>query len=371
MSEAKMKLIYFGVETTILCSPEENIKDILKRYSIKIKKDINNLVFYYNANLVDKEKKYKDIINNIDKERKEMNIIVYDYNNTIIEERIIKSKDIICKECKKNIKIKIDNYRYNIYGCKHERNNIKIKEFENSQEINESKIICEICNENNKGNAYNNEFYRCIICNKNICPLCKIKHNHNIIEYDKINYICNKHNLNYIRYCKECNKNICMKCEKEHNNHERIYYGDILPNEDNGIKELKEYINKLRKEINDIIYKLNNILINMEIYYNMSNNIINNNIINNNNINYEILININEYIKYNNIIIKDIKNIINNNDIKEKINNIINIYNKMNVDNYIIGEIEIKEEDINKEIRIINTFEEVKRQNKWEDDEDD
>ena len=366
MSEVKMKLIYNGVETTILCTPEEYIKDILKRYSIKIQKDINNLVFYYNGNLVDKENKYKDIINNIDKERKEMNIIVYDYNNTIIEERIIKSKDIICKECKKNIKIKIDNYRYNIYGCKHERNNIKIKEFENSQEINESKIICEICNENNKGNTYNNEFYRCIICNKNICPLCKIKHNHNIIEYDKINYICNKHNLNYIRYCKECNKNICMKCEKEHNNHERIYYGDILPNEDNGIKELKEYINKLRKEINDIIYKLNDILINMEIYYNMSNNIINNNIINNNNINYEILININEYIKYNNIIIKDIKNIINNNDIKEKINNIINIYNKMNIDNnYIIGEIEIKEEDINKEIRIINTFEEAKRQNGW------
>ena len=36
--------------------------------------------------------------------------------------------------------------------------------------------------------------------------------------------------------------------------------------------------------------------------------------------------------------------------------------------NYIISEIEIKEEDINKDIRIINSFEEVKRKLKWEGD---
>ena len=35
-------------------------------------------------------------------------------------------------------------------------------------------------------------------------------------------------------------------------------------------------------------------------------------------------------------------------------------------ENYIIGEIEMKEEDINKDIRIINSFEEVKRINEFE-----
>ena len=35
----------------------------------------------------------------------------------------------------------------------------------------------------------------------------------------------------------------------------------------------------------------------------------------------------------------------------------MNIYDKINNINYIIGEIEIREEDINKEIRIINSFE--------------
>ena len=39
--------------------------------------------------------------------------------------------------------------------------------------------------------------------------------------------------------------------------------------------------------------------------------------------------------------------------------------------NYIIGEIEIQEKDINKNIRIINTFEQTKRENKWKDGKDD
>ena len=56
-----------------------------------------------------------------------------------------------------------------------------------------------------------------------------------------------------------------------------------------------------------------------------------NNIINNyfcRNINYEILYNIIEFNKYNDIIIKDINEIINDSNINNKIKNIINIYNK-------------------------------------------
>ena len=40
--------------------------------------------------------------------------------------------------------------------------------------------------------------------------------------------------------------------------------------------------------------------------------------------------------------------------------------------NYIIGEIEIQEKDINKDMRIINTFEQTKRENnRWGYKEDD
>ena len=50
---------------------------------------------------------------------------------------------------------------------------------------------------------------------------------------------------------------------------------------------------------------------------------------------------------------------------------VISTNNEMNEEmkNYIIAEIEIKEEDIDKYIRIINSFEEFKRENKWEDKE--
>ena len=48
----------------------------------------------------------------------------------------------------------------------------------------------------------------------------------------------------------------------------------------------------------------------------------------------------------------------------------MNIYNKMNCNiNYIIGEINITPKDINKDIRIINSYEECKRVYKWKNSE--
>ena len=51
-------------------------------------------------------------INNEDKNKHEMNIIVYNMNNTIIKENISikQSEDIICTKCKNNILIKIEEY---------------------------------------------------------------------------------------------------------------------------------------------------------------------------------------------------------------------------------------------------------------------
>jgi len=96
-----------------------------------------------------------------------------------------------------------------------------------------------------------------------------------------------------------------MLCSKEHKNHSTIYYEDIiLSEEDNkkAINKLKDYINKFNNNINDIVEILNKVKDNMKIYYNIYNNIISN--YNYENINYEILYNINEFNKYNNIIIK-------------------------------------------------------------------
>ena len=63
----------------------------------------------------------------------------------------------------------------------------------------------------------------------------------------------------------------------------------------------------------------------------------------------------------------------NNRQIKEN-NNKSNIKNELkneNINNYIIAELYIKEEDINKNIRIINSFEEYKRKAKFSDNKND
>ena len=164
---------------------------------------------------------------------------------------------------------------YIIYYCKE-----IIKDFQTTQKINISKVICEVCKENNKSETYKNEFYRCLNCGLNLCPLCKSNHdkNHNIINYENRNYICDIHNQNYDKYCKDCNKNICMNCSKEHKNHNSIYYGDILPNENikEEINEFQNYIKELKNNIQNIINNLNNIIENFDIYYNIINDVISN-----------------------------------------------------------------------------------------------
>ena len=327
---SKVIFNYEGVDTIVLCEENEKMKEIFKRYGNKRELDINNLYFLYNGNKINIELKLNEIINNYDKERKEVSILVINKNNTVVLNKEKKLEFPICPKCNENIILEIKDYKINLYDCKYKHNirNILFKEYENTQNIDISKIICDKCKLANKSNIYNNELYICLDCNINLCPLCKLKHEkeHKIINYDLKNYLCYKHNENYIRYCNECKLNICIRCEKEHINHKTISFGEII-NDDNKINELKENINKLKDEINGIINKVKNIIDNIEIYYNISKNI------NNKNRNYETLKNINEFINYNNIIIKDINEIINDNNINNKFNNLMNIYEKLNIYN--------------------------------------
>ena len=122
-----------------------------------------------------------------------------------------------------------------------------------------------------------------------------------------------------------------MLCEKSHKNHDIIYLGDILPDKENSINilnELKKYIEKFNIEISNIINQLNQVRVNLSIYYNIAYDIINNYEIQS--INYHLLQNLNELNNFNKIILKDIKEIINNNNIFDKAYNMINIYDKMN-----------------------------------------
>ena len=78
--------------------------------------------------------------------------------NLNLNESIIKSKDIICPKCFDIAKIYIKDYKIKL-KCKnkHISNNILIDEYENSQKMDLSKIICHNCKTKNKGNTYKNE----------------------------------------------------------------------------------------------------------------------------------------------------------------------------------------------------------------------
>ena len=268
---------------------------------------------------------------------------------------------IICSKCKENCFVDIIDYKFNLYGCKnnHKINNILFENYENTIPI--SQIKCNDC----KNIIYSNkEYYKCFNCDINICQKCKLKHNkeHKVINNNQIDYLCIEHNDKFIKYCEDCNKNICFHCEIKHKEHKTIYYGDILPNNIDENDKFKLCISKLKDDINEIIKRLKYIIDNIEIYYKISKNIINSNYFKNRN--YQILKNINEFIKFNNIFINDINNI-NNDNINDKFKKLMTIYSKMskiNNDNFIMAEINIKEEDINQNIRIINSFEQAKRE---------
>ena len=332
---------YNGTKTIIQCQSNEKMKNICQSYINKIKVDKNNIYFSYDGkagNQFNEELTFEEMVNSEDKKRNKMNILVFsnefkDDNDN--DNKIIKSKDIICPECKESIKMDIIDYKIILSDCKnkHKIENILLNEFEDIQKINISDIKCEICKKCNKGNSYNNIFYKCITCKKNICPLCKSNHDklHKIIDYDNKNYICNIHNENYNSYCEKCKINLCTLCEVEHQSHKIQNLGSMIVNKDELIKKnkkLKEYIDEFNSNVKRLINILNEVIDKMNKYYKINEDIINN--YDNKNRNYEILYNLN-IIKNNNNIIEELKNINNDNSIINKFNNIFNIYKNMNI----------------------------------------
>ncbi len=203
-----------------------------------------------------------------------------------------------------------------LYDCKnnHVTENISLNKFNDLQNINENDIKCYYCN-NTKFNSYNKEFYRCLRCKINLCPLCNDKHNksHDIINYNNINYVCFFHNDFYVSYCKNCKINLCMKCEINHNNaHLIINFKNIFPDEYEIKEELESFkikINLLKITIEKMISILNDTYEAIENQYKIINDIFLN--FNIRHKNYEILTNVNSIKNFIKLIDIDIDNIIN------------------------------------------------------------
>ena len=271
---------YKGGITIIQCNENDLMSDICKKFVNKALVDKNNIYFTYNGkggNDFNEKETFNQMSTSMDKAKKKMVILVNDINKdneTNNNGLILQSKVVICPKCKERIKMNIKNYKVNLFDCKneHKYNNLSLKEYEDTQKLDLSKIICGDCKENNKGNSFNNEFFKCFDCGINLCVLCSNKHDqsHNIINYDKIFYICSEHNDFYTSYCKNCKYNLCMLCEDVHQKHDRIYFGKIMSNKRElhaKLYNLKLYIDKFNDDYNEMIGILNEVKNNFNLYY--------------------------------------------------------------------------------------------------------
>ena len=130
---------YNGINSIIQCKKNDKIKNICDKFCMKIQKDINELVFIYGGELLKLELDFNQVINQIDKDKNKINILVYDTNSTVVEEdkKIKKSKDIICPKYSEPCLIDFKDYKLILNNCKNNHENIiSINVFDTTQNIN-------------------------------------------------------------------------------------------------------------------------------------------------------------------------------------------------------------------------------------------
>ena len=326
---------YNQIITTLQANLSDPFQISLNQFSQKTSIPLKSVNFLANGETIKPENKVESYMSNLSKQNGKINLLVVDAltSNKNKNQVNIQSNDIICPECKEPCRFKIEDYHVKLFKCinGHTTDRIRIDDFNKSQEINISSIICGQCKIKNKGDTTNYEFYKCLTCKIDLCLLCKSNHdtNHNIIKYDQKNYICPKHNDYYIKYCEDCSINICFACEKDHDIHKTISLIELSPD----IEKAKIRLNEIKNEVEEFIIqikyimsKFNSLIKTINIFYDINNNIINNYDIKNRN--YELFKNIYE-INNNNSIYEKLKYINNTKDINSKINYIIDLYNNI------------------------------------------
>ena len=86
---AKVTFTFNGIKTTTLCSKDDKMKDICLKYSTKIDTNINSLYFLYGGNQVNLNLTFEEQANSMDKDKQEMNILVYQ----------LEKEGIFCQKC--------------------------------------------------------------------------------------------------------------------------------------------------------------------------------------------------------------------------------------------------------------------------------
>jgi len=114
---AEVKILYNGYQTIIQYQPNEQLKEIFKRFKIKINVENKELVYLYNGELIKDE---NIIISKLSSENI-ITILAYDSNNISSNiKNLVKSYYIICPICKESAILDEKDYKLIIYGCQNE-----------------------------------------------------------------------------------------------------------------------------------------------------------------------------------------------------------------------------------------------------------
>ena len=316
---------------------DESIEDIYPRCNSNI--SIESLFFLYNGGYIDTSIPLSRLINRHDRADKKLSILVYE----IGEDGEINCS-VICPKCYCEATLRIKDYKcFLICTVGHVFNGLSAQEFKETQKIELSKIVCDICLKKNYTQCKKGAFLRCDKCGIKICcEDCKEnhienlnknkkkrrKHSNLIKEFRIGNNVCLEHKKSFNSYCQICEKDLCSKCIPNHKCGKIIKYSEILPDIDeseNKRKELKNAQNIFGEQKNEIIATLNELTKNMDSYIQFAFEILDK--CNNPRINYKMIQNI-KSINLDEAIC-DLNKINNNDNLINKFEYMIDLYNKI------------------------------------------
>ena len=323
--------VYQCTEINIPCEENEELDSIIQRFCSHVQSNKENFIFICDDQIINEKITFNQIPPNQDNKKI---IFVKDISNINKPRDIImKPNLIICPTCKESASISMDGYKISISDCKngHIFDKINIKDFNNTQLLNLSKILCDQCKSNNMGSVGVDNFYKCVQCNINLCPKCKTEHNqnHKIYIYTDKFYMCEEHGELFVSYCPNCKKNLCSLCEGKHKEHGIKKFSEIGNNYDKNklneqLVKLGNSINMMKINIKKIIDVCVKVVENCEILYNIKKEIYEN--IDDKYVNFQ-SINNQKFI-YNEID-KDIEDIFKENKLDYQFSKLLKIYDKI------------------------------------------
>lgn len=99
---AKIIFILNGIQTVIQCDIQDKMNNLFKKFASKLNIDINDYIFIYGGNRIDKDLTFEQLANSIDIKANQMNILVYELNN--LQESNEKIEKIDINDLKEKIK---------------------------------------------------------------------------------------------------------------------------------------------------------------------------------------------------------------------------------------------------------------------------